>query len=231
MAAVTLIFVATIMALFGVFGYQRGTKFGLLTVGLILAGLVVMSRASDKIGTIVNGLYFGLRFVFSGGVQALGGGDKAEAIKGIMDKIGDAKLVSQGQPGASLLLVLALLVILILLLSAFKVLKGAASLLGLALGLFGGYLVAAYALATFKPELAAFLPLPISIPNLIQAAQIQAAQASLPAIPSDGGLSAKIGELLTDLSNNTGLPIIIAIAIALFVLLATRLGNRGVKKG
>lgn len=230
MVAIALIFMATIMALFGVLGYLRGTKFGLVISGLILAGLMVMSRGSEQVAKIINGLNFGLRFVLGGGLQALGGsGDKTEAIKKVISQLGDIRpLVSSDQPGVGLLLILALLVGLSLLLSLFKILKGAASLLGLALGLFSGYLIAAYALAALMPEVA-LLPLPIHLPSLAQV--VEAASAAAPAIPSGSGLSAKVGQLLTGLGDDPRLPIIIAVAIALFVILATRLGNRGGKGG
>ncbi len=218
-----LIVLAAIMAVFGIIGYQRGTRFSLLMTGLLVAGLMAMERGGGQITKLVNGLIFGVRFILAGGLQAMGGsGDKTEALKAVMAKMGPAtSLVTGDTPGVTLLFMVILLIGLSLLLGMAKLFKGAASLIGLGLGLVNGYIVTAVLLNAVAPDLA-LLPMPFS-----PGSQPAQAATAAPAGPSGADLLARVTGSLTKLADSSILPVSIMVAIALFVFFATRFGNRG----
>ena len=220
----TVIILATIMAVFAVIGYQSGTRASLFTAVVLLVGLLLIARAGGTVAKLINGLYFGVRFVLAGGVQALGaGGDRAAAITEVIQNMGPVSgLVDPNSPGPALVLVLIILVLITLWLGRVQRfrLRGPASLGGLLVGLFNGYLLGAFLLVSLMAEQAAFLPLPFGL-------NAQAQQAA-PAAATTGGPSL-FSQLLTDIQNaseNT-LALIIMAAIGIFIIVAAYLSTRG----
>lgn len=226
----TLIILATAMALFGVLGYLRGTRSTLLTTAIVWLGLLVVSRAGGTVARTINGLNYAVRFALAGGLAALGGnGDRAAALEEVFARIGKVEpLIRPDGTGPGMLLVFLALVIAGFLLGMLSQLKGRSSFLGLALGLANGYVLAAFLIRTLIPEASIGLPLP----GWLFGAGAQPGAAPAPAGPSlTGTLASRIVAGLNQLADSGQLALLLAIAIALFVLLATRLGTRGAKKG
>jgi|GEM_PF-1870338 len=210
MVLTVLIALATIMAVFGVIGYLRGTTAGLMTTALIWGGLILAGLYSVQIARIVNGMNLAVRFLLAGG-QTSGLG----AIQ---------PLIPSNSPGVTLLVMLGGSLLFSLLLSSLKSFRGRPSLLGLVLGLLNGYAVTGALVYGLAPDLA-FLPMPFGFSNTTAEAAL-AAPAGLPG--SD--LWTRIPDTITNLAESPSCPVIIAITIAAFVFIAVRTGNRG-KKG
>lgn len=226
----SLILLATVMAVFGVFGYLRGGKSTLLTTAIIWLGLVLVSRFAGVIATMVNGVNYGIRFVLAGGMGALGGsGDKGDAINQVFARMGPVTpLIAADGSGPGLILVFLLLMVIGLLLGALKSLKSKSSPLSLILGLVNGYVISAYLLRMALPEAGILLPLPAGLLGN----QTTTAAVPLPAGPSvTGSAIAKLAATLTSLATAGHIAILIAVLIAIFVLLAVRTGSRNSKKG
>lgn len=223
-----LIVLATVMALFGVLGYLRGTRSTLFTAAVIWLGLVVVNQASGMVARTINGLNKAVHFALAGGLGALGGGDRA-ALDAAFAKLSDVKpLINADGSGPGMLLVFLMLVLAGFLLGMLKLLKSKHSFLGLALGLANGYVLSAFLVRTLLPESGTQFPLP----RWLFGGAAQPAAAPAPADPSlSGSLAAKIVATLNALADSGQIALVIAIAIAVFVLLATRLGSRSVKKG
>lgn len=226
----SLILLATVMAIFGVFGYLRGGKSTLLTTAIIWLGLGLVSRFAGVIATMVNGINYGIRFVLAGGMGALGGsGDKGDAINQVFERMGTVTpLIAADGSGPGLILVFLLLMGLGLLLGALKSLKSKSSPLSLILGLVNGYVISAYLLRMALPEAGILLPLPAGLLG----SQAATVTAPLPAGASvTGSALAKLAATLTGLATAGHIAILIAVLIAIFVLLAVRPGSRNSKKG
>lgn len=226
----TLIILATAMALFGVLGYLRGTRSTLLTTAIVWLGLLVVSRAGGAVARTINGLNYAVRFALAGGLAALGGnGDRAAALEEVFARIGKVEpLIRPDGTGPGMLLVFLALVIAGFLLGMLSQLKGRSSFLGLALGLANGYVLAAFLIRTLIPEASIGLPLP----GWLFGTGAQPGAAPAPAGPSlTGTLASRIVAALNQLADSGQIALLLAILIAVFVLLATRLGTRGAKKG
>lgn len=222
-----LIVLATIMALFGVIGYLRGAKSSLFTALVIWVGLVLITQFGSKIATTINGLVFAVVFVLSGGLAALGGGgDRAAALDEVLKKMPDPpKLVNPDGTGIGIIAVFVLLAVAGFLLGMLKIFKSKSSVWGLLIGLVNGYVLSAYLLPRILPEAGLRLPLPgrLAWPGAATAGSGIAA----PSGPSlFGALIASISRTLSRLVEGGQIALLIAILIVLFVLLATRLGNR-----
>ena len=221
MAALFLILLATIMAVFGVVGYQRGAKAGFLMTALVWAGLAALSVAFDAVAMIVNGLNYGIRFILAGGVQALGGsGDKTAALNQVTLDMGVVRpLMTTEKPGIGVVLVLGVLLILALLLGLLKAFKQKPSLGGLTLGLFNGYIVTANVMAALTPEMA-LLPTPFKIGTAAETARVTTAP-----VGNGQNLSDQIGNFAAQIAGSSILPVALIILIALMVILANRQGK------
>lgn len=222
-----LIVLATIMAVFGVIGFQRGTKFSVFYIALALLGIVVLERIGDTLVNIIDLLYRVSRAMLGGGFKAMSSGE------GGFSKLGDLvekvpSLVGKDDRQIALALILLFIMMLGFFLGALKVFKNKSSLLGLALGLLTGYVVSAYLLQPPLSEAGIRLPL---LAGLFGGVQQTASTAVTPGLSISRGVITKVVAFLNSLANSGQIAIIIAIAIALFVLLATRTGNRGIKKG
>ncbi len=222
-----LIVLATIMALFGVLGYLRGAKSSLFTAIVIWGGLVLITQVSPRIATTVNGLAFGVVFVLSGGLGALGGGgDRAAALNEVIKNMPKAPvLVNPDGTGVGIIIIFLLLVVVGFLLGMLKIFKSKSSVWGLLIGLANGYVLSAFLLPKLLPEAGVRLALPGGLAGTGGGAlgSAGAAQAG-PSLSS--ALITNIVKALNQLVEGGQIALFIAILIALFVLLATRLGSR-----
>lgn len=230
----TILILATVMALFGVLGYQRGTKSTLFTSALLLIGLLALSRAAGMIATLVNGLNFAVRFVFAGGLQALAAEDRTAALEAAFERVGSVtQLIRVSDTGLAsgpgMILVLLLLIAAALLLGMLKVLRSRPSVLGLFLGLGIGYVLTAFLIRVLLPDTPLQLALPAALFGASFAAPATAVLSAGPSIINQ--LSARILTGLNAMADQGWLALLFAVIIALFVLLATRLGNRSERRG
>lgn len=219
-----LILLATIMALFGVLGYLRGAKSSLFTAIVIWLGLVLITQANEKIGTAINGLAFGVVFILSGGLGALGGGgDRAAALSEVIKNMPPVPvLVNPDGTGIGLIAVFLLLALAGFLLGMLKIFRSKASLWGLLIGLANGYVLSAFLLPRLLPDVGLRLPLLGGLTGTTGNAP-----AAAPSGPSlSGAMIKRLVEALNALVNGGQIAIVIALLIVIFVLLATRLGNR-----
>jgi hypothetical protein len=215
-----MIVLAVVMAAFGIYGYQRGTKVSLLMVGMVVGALLLMSIFGEQVAALINGLAKALQFVFSGGLQALGnGGDSAGAVLSHMRST--KPLVSSESPGAGVIMILGTAIVIAFLLGLLNGLRGSPSFAGLVLGLISGYLVTAYLLAALALE-TAILPLPFKVPGLLTVMSTSA---------RSGGRTWQADRWMQDLANQRCLPVAIAVSIVVFVFVAVRMGNASGKKG
>ncbi len=197
-----LILLAVIWALFGLWCYQRGTKFALLLLGLIAGVLFALSVAPNLITK-------GFRYVnaaaklFSGSEEDLVGGKPVDQIM--------------------ILLVGALALAAVL--SLLKAFRGRHSIVAFFLGLLSGYTVTSYTTARLLPNLA-FLPLPIKIEGL---APIQLSAAIN--TPAGQGLLAQANGWLANTAQLGCSSEAIILVIVGFILLVIFAGGRGGKKG
>lgn len=227
----TLIILATAMALFGVLGYLRGTRSTLITTAVVWLGLLIMNRAGGTVARTINGLNYAVRFALAGGLGALGAGeDRVAALEEVFARVGRVEpLIRPDGTGPGMLLVFLFLVIAGFLLGMLSQLKGRSSFLGLALGLANGYVLAAFVIHTLLPEATIGLPLPGWLFGPGAAGPVTAPTPARPSVI--GTLVTRIVATLNQLTDSGQLALLLAIAIAVFVLLATRLGTRGAKKG
>jgi hypothetical protein len=219
----TLILLATLMALFGVLGYQHGTRTGIFTAGAVYLIALVLDRFAGRVRSLVNGLYFGVRFVLAGGLPALGGvGDRGEAINRVITSMGEVRPLIGENGGLGFALVFGLLVACVVLVGRSKWLKTRSSWGGLWSGLVSGYVASAYLVGTLLPEAGVRFPLPL----------VEGAAAARPAVPAAAPAAAVSGfgdqlvQLVTQTLDERSLALVIVVGIALFVLLATRFSNR-----
>lgn len=198
MLLLVVLFVATLMALFGILGFLRVARGTFLTL-MTLLGAVLF-----------------LRFV---GAQMVGGFNKAW---GMMQGGNGASLINQQSPGGFYLFVFFTAVVIGLSLGSLKPFRqqGKFSVTGLLLGLINGYTVATYALAVLLPEYA-FLPVLIQVPGMTPTTP-----APVPSSGSPSQLSSEILRFLNNLASAPALPIIIAGAIVVFIGLASRLSGK-----
>ena len=223
----SLIVLAAIMALFGVLGYQRGTRSSLFTAAVIWLSLLVMTRLGGKVTSLINGIAFGVRFILSGGLQALGsGGDRGEAVNRVFQGMGNVKpLVTEGS--ASMALVFILLAVTAVLLGQLAWFKGRHSLSGLVLGLFAGYIVSGYLVWTLLPEADIQLPLAFGLGHDL-ALRGDTSLAGRPSVSDT--LRDKVALAVTERLDQRALAFLLVIAIAVFVVVAVRRTHRTTKK-
>jgi hypothetical protein len=202
---------AAFMAIFGILGYMRGLKAALVTLGITLLALYITQRLGDELVALINGIYKGFKFLFSGGLALLSGG--GDISSGQLAAI--PPLINPGDPGPALALIFLAMTGLALLFSTSKVLRSATSLAGLVVGLISGYIVGYYMLRMLYPNL-------------------------FPAGGMPGGLgggfpgAALLTRFLTWLNatfSHQTLGLLVAIAIAIFVLLAMSFARKGSNNG
>jgi hypothetical protein len=223
----SLIILATVMAVFGVFGYLRGVKFSWFNAALVVLSILLLNRAGNTLVRVIDLFYRVGRAMLAGGFKAISGEGE-----GGFAKLGDLvsnvpSLIGKDGTPTALVIIFLLIIALGFLLGTLKVFKSKASYLGLALGLLTGYVVSAYMLYKVLPEAGIQLPLPGWLLGLPSGSALP-----VPSGPSvTGSALAKLTGALLGLVDRGQIALLIAILIAVFVLLAVRMGNRSVKKG
>jgi hypothetical protein len=219
-----LIVLAAFMAIFGVVGYLRGWRAALFVLILTMLAVAITGRLGDVIIRYINAFGKGFRFLLSGGMSALTGEGGAEEA---LQSLRDAPALVEGTNEPLVLGLLFVIVVLVaLLLSGIPYFKGKRSVLGLFLGLAAGYIVTGMIIRAVTPELSALVPLPFGFLPPVVAAPF-AIQ------PGTGGpsLSARVLSFLLSLADRGLIATFLGIIIAIFLLLASRSGSRGAKKG
>jgi hypothetical protein len=218
-----IIILATVMALFGVLGYQRGSRSMLFTSIVTGGALLAFARAGPAIVKYINTMYMATK-IGPGAIQALASGD-AKALDKLFASLKAAKpLIPTDNTGFGLSVVLLILIGLSLWASRIKYLRGAPSVMGLLFGVINGYLASAYLLNAVSAGSAWPLPFGLSRPTAPPAA-------AAPVAAQGGDLVDRLLRLVTQTMSDQTLAVVIILAIALFVFLATRFSNKPAKKG
>jgi hypothetical protein len=211
------------MAIFGIIGYLRGWRAALFVLIMTFLAVAITGALSETILRYINAFGKGFRFLTSGGLSALAGeGGLEEAIAALE---GAPALVSKDNQGLVLGLLFVIVLLLALLLSGLPLFRGRKSIFGLFLGMLTGYIVAAMVVRAILPEYAVCIPLPFGfgppVPVIPYTAQ-----------PGTGAsISQRVLGFLTGLADRGLIAAFLGILIAIFLLAATRLGNRTVGKG
>ena len=206
------IVLGTIMALFGVFGHQRGTRASVFATGIILLGLLGISRLGANLAAAINIVALAVRLVIDGGAQAADGNASA-----YLDTLERRQLLSGAtSSGLGAFLLFAGVVAAAMLVTNGRWFSGKPSGAGLLAGLANGYLVTGF---LFNRVLtgAVSLPLPFGL-----------GEGSLASsdIVGGGSLGSELSRLI-NLPTGEGSPsLAIAVGIVLFVVIATRFANK-----
>lgn len=210
---------ALTMIAFGLIGFLRVARASIWTLIILLAGLVFLRAFGPKLITIANRLYI---FFTAGGLEALAAADSAKGLAEVFGKAAKGP-IDPTQPALFYLSVFyffVLIGVLVGLLQRFK-LSNRFSFGGLLVGLVNGYLVIAYSLAVFLPELA-ILPTPLGIAGMTPTAPPPGiAPAAAPSATGE-----RVLRLLRDLGNHPLAHFVVAGAIVLFIFMATRLSAK-----
>ena len=180
---------------------MRTTRASVLLLGIMLGGLLFLKIFGERLVKFVNAGW--------GFVRSSAGGSPSP-------------LVNPQDPAAFYLLVFYGFVLMGLGLGLLKSLKlsGRFSFSGMLIGLINGYIVAAYTVDVLFPSYA-ILPVPIQVPGMTP--QIPPPGMAMPAGPD---VWSQLMQGLTNLASNPAAPVIIAIAIFLFIILASRLSGK-----
>ena len=205
--------IATVMAIFGVIGYYRGTAPTLVALIILFIAFTFVELAPDTIITYLNGMYIGVRLVLKSGLSDIAAGDLESA----SEKLETIEAPFEGDTENLALLIVIGGAVLVGLLLGLLFRKSKSSLLGGALGLAYGYLLCA-----------ATLPLLFDIPaKILPVPPVRPIQTHHGAAQGGNALSA-LFQTLAQPENIHILSIGLAVAIALFLILTVR---RLVKKG
>jgi hypothetical protein len=84
----TVFIIASIMAIFGVYGYRRGFWAMLVAFGVLLFAILLITRAPEQLARYFNAIYMATVLVFKGGLGAIAGGnlDTAKELLGSVEK-------------------------------------------------------------------------------------------------------------------------------------------------
>jgi hypothetical protein len=197
-----LLVVATIMAIFALLGFIRVTRASVLLLGIMVGGLIFLKMFGAQLVKFINA---GWGFIRSAGGTS-----------------SPSQLINPSDPAAFYLLTFYFFVLIGLGLGSFKSFKlqGRFSFSGMFVGLINGYVVAAYTVDVLFPSYA-FLPVPIQVPGMTP--QIPPPGMAMPAGPD---VWTQLMQGLSNLASNPAAPLIIALAIFVFLILASRLSGK-----
>ena len=213
-----ILLIALIMAFFGMIAFIRTTKASVIILGVLMGGLALLRALGPKLIAIIN---MGAQFVQVGGLAALTASDPGKGLSEAFTKLKQAPApIDPKDPVLFYLLMICIFVAIGIAIGSSKsfILQGRYSYSGLFLGLIAGYIVAAYAIAAIFPE-SAILPLPVT-------GIMPQAQAAVAGVTTGPAVSSKFLEFLSSLANSAFIPIIIAAAIVVFIIVATRLSAK-----
>ena len=154
-----ILLLATTMAIFGVLGYLKGSKWAFISLLILSVAFVLVEYRPDTIVLALNGIYTGVMLVLNGGLGALASGD-FEAVQEVYSQI-DPLFTDQNE-NLALLLVIFSAVAIGLILAA--VMKSKPAVFGMIWGLAYGYLLSAAVLPLISSNPAATIPVPLLRP-------------------------------------------------------------------
>ena len=197
-----LLVVATIMAIFALLGFTRTTRASILLLGVMLGWLIFLKLFGAQLVKFINAGWGFIRS--SAGVSS------------------PSMLIDPSDPAAFYLLTFYFVVLIGLGLGSLKSfrLQVRFSFSGMFVGLINGYIVAAYTVDVIFPAYA-FLPVPIQVPGMTP--QIPPPGMSTPAGPD---VWTQLMQGLSNLASNPAAPLIIGVAIFVFLILASRLSGK-----
>ena len=197
-----LLIVATIMSVFALLGLVRVTRASVLLLGIMLGGLIFLKVFGAQLIKFINA---GWGFIRSAGGTS-----------------SPSQLIDPSDPAAFYLLTFYFFVLIGLGLGSLKSLRlqGRFSFCGMFVGLINGYIVAAYTVDVLFPAFA-FLPVPIQVPGMTP--QIPPPGMATPAGPD---VWTQLMQGLSNLASNPAAPLIIGVAIFVFLILASRLSGK-----
>jgi len=197
-----LLIVATIMTVFALLGLVRVTRASVLLLGIMLGGLIFLKVFGAQLIKFINA---GWGFIRSAGGTS-----------------SPSQLIDPSDPAAFYLLTFYFFVLIGLGLGSLKSLRlqGRFSFSGMFVGLINGYIVAAYTVDVLFPAFA-FLPVPIQVPGMTP-------QIPPPGMPTPAGpdVWTQLMQGLSNLASNPAAPLIIGVAIFVFLILASRLSGK-----
>jgi hypothetical protein len=84
----TLFIIASVMAIFGVYGYRRGFWSTVIALGVLLFGILLITRAPEQLAKYFNAIYVSTVLLFKGGLTAIVQGDldSAKELLGTVEK-------------------------------------------------------------------------------------------------------------------------------------------------
>ena len=208
-----ILLLATTMAIFGVLGYLKGSKWAFISLLILLVAFVLVEYRPDTIIATINGLYLGVMLTLKGGLGALASGDLEEA-KATLEDI-ERPFTDQNQNLALLLVILGAVVVGLILAA---VMKSKSGVFGMIWGLVYGYVLSAAVLPLISSNPAATIPVPLLRP-VEREPGAAAAQAS-----------SALDQIFTNLAQPQTvqiLGIMIGVFIVLLLLLTVRSGVKG----
>ena len=209
-----ILLLATTMAIFGVLGYLKGSKWAFISLMILTVAFVLVEYRPDTIIATLNGLYLGVMLTLKGGLGALASGDLEEA-KATLEDI-KRPFTDQNQ-NLALLMVIFGAVLVGLILAAWM--KSKPGVFGMIWGLAYGYLLSAAVLPLISSNPAATIPVPLLRP-VERAPGSAAAQAS-----------STLNQLFTTLAEPQNVRIIASVLGIFIIVLLLLTVRSGVKSG
>ena len=133
---VTLFIIASVMAIFGVYGYRRGFWPMVVALGALVLGVLLITRAPEQLAKYFNAIYMATVLLFKGGLGAIASGN-LDSAKELLSSV--PKPFSGENAKWALFIVLVGATVFGLLVSLL--IKPKPSVWGLILGLIYGYML------------------------------------------------------------------------------------------
>jgi F0F1-type ATP synthase assembly protein I len=137
----TLFIIAGIMAIFGVYGYRRGFWSMALAFGVLLFGVLLITRAPEQLARYFNAIYMATVLLLKGGLGAIAKGD-LDSAKELMGSV-EKPFTGEDAKWALFIVLIGAVVVGILL---SLLIKPKPSVWGLILGLLYGYVLSVNAI-------------------------------------------------------------------------------------
>jgi uncharacterized membrane protein required for colicin V production len=132
----SLFIIASIMAIFGVYGYRRGFWSTAVALGVLVLAVLLITRAPEQLAKYFNAIYMSTVLLFKGGLGAIASGN-LDSAKELLNSV--PKPFSGESAKWALFIVLVVATVFGLLLSLL--IKPKPSIWGLILGLIYGYVL------------------------------------------------------------------------------------------
>jgi hypothetical protein len=132
----TLFIIASIMAIFGVYGYRRGFWPMVIALSVLLLAVVLATRMPEQLAKYFNAIYMSTMLLFKGGLSGIVSGD-LDAVKELMGSI-PKPFSGENAKWASFIVLVGAAIVGILL---SLLVKPKSSIWGLILGLVYGYVL------------------------------------------------------------------------------------------